>query len=74
MARAVLQRMTAEELWLLTGRADGDGTDGARAPPLDEDGAADPGGELESLAGNSDDEVTPTGAQSVPEPPTVAPL
>ena len=51
MTRAVLpRRATAQELWLLTGVADRDDGDDARAPPLDEDGTTDPGSDLESLA------------------------
>jgi hypothetical protein len=40
MARAVLPRASAQELWLLTGQTDRDINDGDRAPPLDEDGAS----------------------------------
>jgi hypothetical protein len=38
MARAVLPRATAQELWLLAGRADRAEGNDMRAPPLDEDG------------------------------------
>jgi hypothetical protein len=38
MTRAVLPRVTAQELWLLSGPVDRADGDDARVPPLDEDG------------------------------------
>ena len=55
MARAVLPRATADELWLPAGRADrGDGT-GDRAPPLDQDGTEEDS-ENRSAMDSSDDQ------------------
>ena len=73
MARAVLARTPAREIWLLTGQADrADGED-ARAAPLDDDGTADGGSDAASLASFTDsDEEMPTDADVVPPPPTVA--
>ena len=41
MARAVLPRASAQELWLLAGQVDRAEGDDARLPPLDEDGGED---------------------------------
>ena len=53
MTRAVLPRVTTQELWLLSGRVDRADGDDARAPPLDEDG--------DLAADDSEGEEAPTG-------------
>ena len=41
MARAVLSRASAQELWLLAGQVDTDGGNDSRALPLEEDADLD---------------------------------
>jgi hypothetical protein len=57
MARAVLPRTPARELWLLAGQVDRAEGDETRAAPLDEDGTVDEDSDVESLASSSDSET-----------------
>jgi hypothetical protein len=56
MARAVLPKASAQELWLLTGQPDMEGSNEHRVPPLEDDGTQSEIGSEEKGENDMDDD------------------